>query len=305
VKYPVLLTFGFVALVACGDSSGPAEEPAATGPFSEFFDDGGYLLSDSHAVVIRDIRFFGEDDDGALEGFDLDNTVSEAGNTQTCGHPDSTDAAGQTGIDNQLGVIWNYLIGPLVGEATHALINGAINEGRLLMAVELEGVDDLKNDDDVSLTFFRATGDPYVGTFGYLAPSQTYMVDQEFPSTTIHNLQIVDGVLTAGPVEFQVPVDVLDEFFIVTVSAGKVRLTIHEDGSATGLLGGIIDVLTLLEEGYQTNAADEFRLVTPLFLDNTDMMPNDESGCDGMSAAFQFSATTGFIVHYDQDPAGE
>ena len=39
------------------------------------------------------------------------------------------------------------------------------------MAMELTGVDDLKNDDNVTYGF-RATADPYVGTFGLLRPTR-------------------------------------------------------------------------------------------------------------------------------------
>ena len=267
-------------------------------PYADYFDDGGYILANSHNIIIREVQFFGANEDGTVEGFNLDDRVSESGDEQTCGHPDSTDSDGLIGIDNQLASIWS-VIGPLVGEATHALIKGAINEGRLLLAVELTGVDDLKNDDDVTLTFFKAAADPYVGTFGLLAPDQTYYVDPAVPATIIENVQIIDGEILAGPVEFQIPIDILDEFFIVTVSSGKIRFKIEEDGSARGYIGGYIDVKTVLEEGYMTNAAQEFRVVTPFFLDNTDMHPNDEGGCDSISAAFSFDSTPGFMVHYD------
>jgi hypothetical protein len=303
--------YPLIALLLCGcadpDDSAEMNEPevveemARPGIFADYFDDGGYILHESHALVIRDIEFFGKNEDGTAEGFDLDDTTSDDTDESTCRHPDLSDAAGQEGIDNQIAVIWTTLLGPLVGEATHALMKGAINEGRLLMTIELTGVDDLKNDDDVSMRFFRSRADPYVGTFGLLAPDQTYYVDPEIPATTIDNLKIVDGEVVAGPVEFQIPIDILAEFFIVRVTSGKIKFTIHEDGSATGYLGGVINVADVLDEGYQTNAEQEFRLVTPFFLDNTDMLPNDDGGCDGISLAIRIRATTGFVVHYDDE----
>ena len=60
---------------------------------------------------------------------------------------------------------------------------------------------------------------------------------------------------------------------------------------------GVINAKDVLEEGYETNAAQEFQLVTPIFLNNTDMLLNDEGGCDGISMAVKFDATTGFVVH--------
>ncbi|MEE2786893.1 MAG: hypothetical protein VX589_06105, partial [Myxococcota bacterium] len=105
----------------------------------------------------------------------------------------------------------------------------------------------------------------------------------------------------AGPVEFHVPIDVLAEFFIVKVTEGRLKFKIEDDGTINGYLGGVIDVAAVLEEGYQTNASQEFHLITPYFLENTDMMPNDEGGCDGISMAIRFEGTTGFIVHYADD----
>jgi len=284
------------------DDSAPAPDTenqdisTADDPFADYFDDGSFILKKSHSLVIRDIEFFGQAEDGSSEGFNLDNIVSEPGDELSCGHGDLVDASGASGVDNQLSALW-ALIGPLVGEATHALMKGAINEGRLLLSIELSGVDDLKNDEDVTLTFFRGRADPDVGTFGLLSPDQTYYVDTEFPSTTIEKVKIQDGVIIAGPVTFQIPIDILAEFFIVQVTSGQIKITLEEDGSATGLLGGIINAKDVLDEGYETNASAEFRLVTPIFLNNTDMLPNEEGGCDGISMAVRFDATTGFVVH--------
>ena len=143
-----------------------------------------------------------------------------------------------------------------------------------------------------------------MGTLGLLAPDQTYYVDTDFPKTVIKT-QIKNGEVTAGPVEFQIPIDVLSEFFIVKVTQGRLRFKIAEDGTFNGLLGGVINVADVLEEGYQTNAAQEFRAVTPFFLDNTDMMLNEDGGCDGISMAIRFEGTTGFVVHYTEDNKAE
>jgi hypothetical protein len=60
----------------------------------------------------------------------------------------------------------------------------------------------------------------------------------------------------------------------------------------------------VLEQGYETNAAEEFMVVTPFFYDNTDMDLNEEGACDSISTAFSFDATTGFMVHYDDERSG-
>ena len=85
--------------------------------------------------MVRNVEFFGALDDETTEGFNLDDAVTEVNDATTCGHGDLSDKEGRPGIDNQVAVIWTDLLGPLVGEATHALMKGAINEGRLLLGI--------------------------------------------------------------------------------------------------------------------------------------------------------------------------
>ncbi|MEE2756163.1 MAG: hypothetical protein VYA30_05860 [Myxococcota bacterium] len=301
---PVLpLLFVILSCMGCGESSGtdnPATDSKGEQPYESYFENDGYLKPNSRGLIIRNVQFFGEDEAGTIEGFDLDNRVSLDDDEISCGHADSVDSSGNQGIDNQLSAVWNNLIGPLVGEATHALIKGAINEGRLLLGIELTGVDDPLNDDDIGLMLFKGIADPDVGTFGLLSPNQTYYVDTAEPKSVIENIEIKDGFVEAGPVEFDIPIDILNEYFIVTVANGQIRFQMNEDGSAEGFIGGVLDVGAVLEEGYETNASAEFHLVTPLFYANTDMWPNADGECRGMSVAIRFEATPGFIVHYPQ-----
>ena len=106
----------------------------------------------------------------------------------------------------------------MVGEATHALIKGAINEGRLLLGIELSKLDDAMNAKSAELFFFKALADPDVGTRGLISPDQTYYVDTDGPMSVIESVEMTHGSLTAGPVEFDIPIDILDEYFIVTVA---------------------------------------------------------------------------------------
>ena len=44
-----------------------------------------------------------------------------------------------------------------------------------------------------------------LSTDNLIIPDQTFYVDEEFPSSTVKNLKLVDGKLEAGPIDFQVP----------------------------------------------------------------------------------------------------
>ena len=92
-------------------------------------------------------------EDDVVDGFNLDGEVSAAGDQETCGHGDFVNADGVEGVDNQLGRLWG-LMSTAVG-AAEGLLQGAINEGRFVMAVELSELDPL-NDDNVNLSIYRS-----------------------------------------------------------------------------------------------------------------------------------------------------
>ena len=276
-----------MALAGCGD-----------GIMDFLFDHDGYVYENAQANVMREFEFFGEEEYGVAEGFDLDGEVSTNRDVETCYTQDHTSPDGLAGVDNQLAKIWGD-IEPLVGEAVRGLIQGAINEGRFLMMVELTDVDDFKNDDDVTLHLFRGQLKPVIGTFGLIAPDQTYDFDSEFASSIVEGVKIVDGVVEAGPVEFQVPIDILEVQFPLHVQDGKIRFEIHEDGSFEGMIGGYLDIDYVLGILLESDARQEAELVRPLFEDNADMNRVD-GRCTKFSTAFRFKGTTGFAVRYPE-----
>lgn len=259
-----------------------------------YLEDGQYVLNNSHANVLREFRFIGESAPGVVEGFDLDGTDSADGDPNSCGHGDLVDAAGRPGVDNQLAAIWK-LLQPLVGEAVEALLQGSINEGRFLLMLELVGVQDLQNDRNVTVNLFQGRQDPEIGTYGLISPDQTYYLSDTIEMSTVKRAEIVDGWVEAGPVGFQLPIDILEAKFVMNVKDGKLRFRIHEDGTVEGIIGGSLAVYDVLEELYATNAYEEAQLVTPLFVNNADM-GLEEGVCKQMSVGFGFTGTTGFVV---------
>lgn len=274
-------------VTACGD-----------GIMDFLFQHDGYVYENAQANVMREFEFFGEDEYGIAKGFNLDEQVSTNRDIETCYTQDHTSPDGLAGVDNQLAKIWGD-IEPLVGEAVRGLIQGAINEGRFLIMVELTDVDDLKNDDDVTLHVFRGELKPVIGTFGLIAPDQTYDFDSEFASSVIENVKIVDGIVEAGPVAFQVPVDILEVQFPLQVDNGKIRFEILEDGSFEGMIGGYIDIDYVLGILLESDAREEAELVRPMFENNADMNRVD-GRCTKFSTAFKFRGTTGFAVRYPE-----
>ena len=173
-----------------------------------YFPGGGYVLEDSHVNVVRQIVFTSVED-GVVPGFDLDGHVTSAGDDEDCGKPDLISPSGTPGVDNQLGNLWPAL-SPLIGTQLEGLLQGAINESRVLIMVEISGVDDLWNDDSVVVNVYRGLADPEVGTVGFISPNQTYEYDYGSPISTVEDAAIVDGSIVAGPFVVAIPVDILD-----------------------------------------------------------------------------------------------
>lgn len=265
----------------------------------EYFDDQGYMLDNSLATVVARVDIQGILESGAVYGMNLDQLASAGDEPESCGHADRESPEGASGVDNQFAAVWD-LIDPLVGPAVRALLQEAINEGRFLLIIELEGVDDFMNDDDVTLRLLRGQLEPQVGASGLLLPNQTYVIDREFPISVVEHVAIVDGTLEAGPVEVSVPIEIFDANFILRFRNGRVRLTLAEDGSASGLLAGGIHVGDAMDELLQTGAASEAALVQPIFESNADLGFNGES-CELISAAILFETAPGYVVRYPGD----
>ncbi len=293
-----------LAVSGCGDDDTQTEPVAEQNPYEgDYFEDGGYIMPRSHVNVVRALGIAGELEPGVAEGFDLDERSSPPGEEDSCQHGDAVSPDGQEGIDNQFGRMWPA-IEPLVGEAVEGLLQGAINEGRILMMMELADLDDLQNDDNVTFNIYRGSLDPQIGTFGLIAPDQTFRIDDSFPLTSVEGLKLENGELVAGPVPIQFPIDILDARFNMNIQDALVRVQIHDDGSFTGVIGGAFSVPDVIGELLMTGAAAETRLVAPAFEANADMGRDEDGTCNLLSAAFVFEGTTAFVVRDAQDPTG-
>ena len=265
-----------------------------------YFPNGGYLLDRSIAGIVNRLSIVGTEGGTAAIGFDLDSKVSEAGAEESCGHGDLASLEGTAGVDNQFAKVWD-IIEPLVGVQVAALLLEAINEGRFLLVIELSEVDDLVNDDDVTLTLLRGKLQPQVGASGFLLPSQTYRIDRDFPVSQVTGAAIVNGVLEAGPIEVRIPIEIFDANFVLAIGEGRVRVTIDPVTRAfTGMVGGSVHVQDTMDELLSTGAGAEAEVIKP-FLENNADMGKVGDVCERLSAAIGFEATAGYVIHEPGD----
>jgi hypothetical protein len=265
----------------------------------EYLPEGFYIEPSSHANIVRTFTFFKPDEEGKLEGFNLDGQVSIGNERESCGIADRMNPTGNEGIDNQLGVLWP-IVQPLVGEAVEALLANAVQDGRLLLIIELGKVEDLLHDDLITLSIFRGVNAPEVNGQGLIVADQTFEIDTDFSQSLVEDVLIQQGHIRAGPIEFSVPIEIFDVDFPMNVKRGQIDLHISPDGSFQGIVGGEIIISEVMEHLLASNAGPEARLIQP-FLERSADLGHEDGVCSSISVAFGFEGTTAFVLHRVQE----
>lgn len=313
-------------LCACGDEepSSPASTPDAGADASADAADTGEgsgtdagdgtmdagVFADvdgpsSYVLVVDEITGTREEGRYVSYGFDLDGRVSDDGDSESCGHQDFTSPDGETGIDNQFALLLPIIEGA-GGQALEDLIQAAINDGNILVVLELDGLDDLHDDDDVSMTLMRGVGNPVLGFDSRLAPDQTFDVDPEGQYEHADGLTLTDGVLRATGLEFTLPVYVFEYLFPMDLTQGVVEISFNDDGTATGRLAGAVQVSNVAYLAEEAAIPSSFRdLLIQIASSYADMDRGADGKCNAFSVTFNFTATTAFLYADVQRPSGD
>jgi hypothetical protein len=180
-----------------------------------------------------------------VRGFDLDGDDG-AGSPppQTRPHPNYVSPDGRRGIDNQLFTIQGCIVGLRRNGFRPTLSNEMRRAGGLAMIVEISGIDDARNDDDVDVTVLYST-DPIRrdGASKLILPDYTFRVNTapEFSKAFARfKGRLVDGVVTTAPIA---------RFYLrdspvsstTTFTNARLRIELKADGTMTAVLGGYMD----------------------------------------------------------------
>lgn len=171
-------------------------------------------------------------------GMNLDGKIGAA---------DFVSPEGEPGIDNQMyraiGCVDSYRVdGSLYTFENTFLV--AYADSRML--IELSGVDDLVNDDEVTVTTYRGMDSLLGGATGkdYL-PGGTQHVEMRWSKDYVYRLRgkIVDGVLTTEPIDsIKIPWGMTANVSPYQVFRGmRLRLNVTPQG-AEGIMAGYVDV---------------------------------------------------------------
>ena len=250
---------------------------------------------DELAIVLTAFTFARQMPKGTSVGFDLDNHVSAIGDSLTCNHPDLIDPEGHKGIDNAMSGLLPA-IDAVANGALDGIIQGAINNGMLLVGLDLKNVTSTQNDDCVDVTFSHLSGVPTVGTDKILDPYQTFDTARDIPPSHVIG-RIDNKVLTAGPFELSLPVRILDAKFTLHAHNAHLHVTLGDDGNLTGYFGGGVAVQEILDQVETLNIGASLQKILPNLLMNTaDQAQDPNTGdCTQLSTVMVFAGKPAFI----------
>lgn len=310
-------TAALTGLVGCEDGARPADEveadAAAPDAAAVATPDAGppepacspsEALSDTCAepweavpvFVIAEMKFAEIEQATTSVGFDLDGTVSEQADPASCNQRDFVDPDGNRGIDNQLGVLWPTIV-QLTGDAIDGLIQGAINEGKLLITL---AVDDAELDGGTALGVRKTAGAPILDTSATLLAWQTFSLDPTAEASLAEGGWITEGAYAgayeAGPVDVALPVAILDFELVLVVRDARFRLTPRPDGGMDGVLAGGLPIADFMDEIDRAAVPANLRaLVRNLLNTRADLYPDADGQCQSLSTALYFRAVPGFV----------
>ena len=216
--------------------------------------DAGPLTGDSYLFVVDVLDLGVPDplDDTIVPGFDLDDRVSERSDATTCNKEDFTSPPpdSEEGVDN--------VLGPALAEGEsefmiRAALDNNVATGRILLMLEVRGVDDLVDDDRVvvDVLFGQLPAGvlaPVLEGDGSYVPGQTFDIDSRSlladRMTARVSLPgvIVGGRVMAGPGGLNLTVPFDDDTIELQLDRVEARFDITEDTISNGVMGGSLDV---------------------------------------------------------------
>jgi hypothetical protein len=254
------------------------------------------MTGETHAAVLTSFKFTSAEKNVA-PGFDLDGRVSDGNDSLTCGKEDFVDPDGAPGIDNRLAVLIP-VVRDQVGDSVDGLVQGAINDGELVILTEIENVDDMKNDACVNVGIVIGLNKRLsLGTDGVIEAYQTFDADPDVPRSYVTKARIENGVLTTGAFPVTIPMAFFDVSFTVHLENARFRFAIDEEGKTHGYVGGGILPKEILDGVKEGNGVEQYLPAIRVAMDaNTDLALNEDTGkCERLSGALEFTGTPAFI----------
>jgi hypothetical protein len=295
------LSVGCAALSGCeGAGIGPNEvRPDSSAPPDE--GEPAISLPATRLFVLDTLAFAPEiegatDQSTMVDGFNLDGVVSD-GPAIACGEADYMSPDGTPGIDSKVSRLLPLFAIVGIG-AAEGLLQSTIEEGGILLMLQVGGIDDPVNDDDVEVTIRAGFGKPLLATDGRLLPGQTFHLRPDSLDSVAESGRIEDGVVTAGPVDTTLRLRVLGQDYELPVHGAWLRGRLTEDGGLdSGVLGAAVAIADLQTIGAiaANDDAGVLKSINSLFAGAGDLAPDEDGVCQQISATLAYSAVSAYL----------
>lgn len=249
-------------------------------------------------------------------GLDLDGNADGSPTPKTCKHQNFTGLDGTIGVDNQM----YRLFGCVNAWRPKGHIENNANAHRLssglgMILMEVTDIDDMKNDDDVKVSFYRGI-DPFtLDSTGKALPFSSYDIDTENGRARYGQTvkgKIKDGVLTTETADVDLPFFGNYQFMTQSIREMQLRMEFLPDGSGVkGLVGGYysVDQIYSYVRGMLGAFPNTHHFTCPSIYvaahELADGHPDQSGACTTLSSAFHFEAVAAFINHPPQQTASE
>lgn len=259
-------------------------------------DTGEVQQPETATFVLASLGFHSSpEEDGTTKGLDIDGTSDTV-----CGIEDRVAPDGREGIDNELAGLGPALEAFGAG-SVRAIVQDAVNQGTLLVGVEIADIDDWQNDDSATMHVFLLEGSVDVGNNGVLEPNRSYW-PRDYPSGNVADGRIEDGVFRVEGLEFTIPIQILGIDLDFEVNDGKAVLALDETnyGFFGDVAGGVpLEVMNeLADDVVEASGGDVGlgELVRTAFSGKADLKPDDNGDCQQLSVGMEFEGVRAFIV---------
>ncbi len=269
------------ALLGCG---GISDELADSGAVEDMVCDEP---EKTQVAVITEMWF------ARVDG-EVTNAVNLDGDAEGCGQPDYTSPAGESGVDNAFGTLLPVLE-LTEGAAIEVYIQDLINNGEMLIMMEMEDVDDPYEDECVNFNLLRGLGEPTVGTDKIIESGQTFDRNLDLPQSRAEAQSITDGVLVASPLEFSLPFQIFDVELEFNLHGSTLRFEQGVDGHHTGIVAGGLYIHEIVDFVSGRDDIDIGDLITDFVTSKADLWPDESGACQGISVVFEFKAKPAFF----------
>ncbi|MCB2108218.1 MAG: hypothetical protein KDE14_10975 [Rhodobacteraceae bacterium] len=246
-------------------------------------------------------------------GANLDGESEGDATAKSCAHDNFVHPDGTPGVDNQLyrlvGCVYGWRKGGLPDLNAH---EGRGTSGLGMTLIEITGVTDPRNSDNVTITFYRSVDQFAFDGTGKPLPYSSYNIDMENGqprySDTLKGA-IKDGVLTTERGDVRLPFYGNYHFMHPVIKDMGLRMEISPDGAtASGQITGYYNMDAFLHYvggmvGH-TSTADDCPAMYVAAHELADGYPDPETGqCTHLSSAFDVKAYAAFVIHPDKQTA--